>query len=46
MQPQLRADAGQVLAFDHGGFQSQLGGADGGDIAAGPGSDDDHVVIV
>ncbi len=47
----LGGDAGVVEAapadhvlLDHGGAHPQLGGADGGDVAAGTGADDDAVV--
>ena len=33
-------------ALDHGGLEAQLRGADRGDVAAGPGADDDDVVFV
>ena len=40
------ADACQMLAFDNGCLEAKLGGPDGRDIAAGAGTDDDHVVII
>jgi hypothetical protein len=33
------------LALDDGRLQAQLGGADGGDIAAGAGTDDDQIEL-
>src|SRR5690606_14530081 len=39
----VQADAAQVLALDDGDLLAQLAGADGGDIAAGAGADDDEV---
>ena len=32
-----------MLALDHGGLHAELGGADGGDIAARSSADDDEV---
>jgi hypothetical protein len=42
----VEADAAEMLALDDGGLEAELGGPDGGDIAAGPGTDDDDVVSV
>ncbi len=52
VQHRLRRDAADVEAgaaeggvlFDHGGFQAELRRANGADIAAGAGADDDEVV--
>ena len=42
----VQAGAAQrVAAFDHGGFQAQLGAADGRHIAAGACAEDDHIII-
>ena len=41
----IEAGAAMRLAlFHHGGFQAELGGANGADIAAGTGSDDNEIV--
>jgi hypothetical protein len=39
----VQADAAQVFAFDHCGFLSELGGADGGHVAAGATAEDHDV---
>ncbi len=41
----VQADAPDPLFFDHGGFQSQLGGADGGDIPARPGANHNDIIV-
>ena len=42
----VQAGAAQrIAAFDHGDVQPKLGRADGADIAAGAGTDDDCVVV-
>ena len=41
----VQADAAQGLALHNGGLEAQLGGADGRDVAAGTGADDDDVEI-
>ena len=54
VQQRLRRDAADIEAgaaegralFNDGGLQAQLGRADGADIAAGTGADDDEVVFV
>ena len=43
--PDVEADAAPVLGFDDGGVQSELGGADGGDISAGAGTEHDDVIV-
>ena len=40
----VEADAAKVLALDDRGLEAELRGADRGDIAAGPGAEDDEVV--
>src|SRR5215217_7084858 len=40
----VEAAASDDVALDHGGLHAELGGADGGDVAAGPRADDDAVV--
>jgi hypothetical protein len=42
----VEADAAEMLALDNGGLHAELGGADGGDIAARSATDDDDVVSV
>ena len=37
----VEADAAEAFALDDGHFEFQLAGADGGDISAGAGADDD-----
>ena len=39
----VEADAAEQIALDHRGLHAQLRGANGGDIAARPAADDDHV---
>ena len=34
-----------LAAFDTGGFEAELGAADGADIAAGTGADYDNVIV-
>ena len=47
MQPQFRqVPPSDRRPLDHRGAQAELRGADGGDVAAGAGADDDHVVFV
>ena len=41
----VEADAAKRFALDDGGLQAELAGADGRDIAAGAGADDDEVVL-
>ncbi len=41
----VEADAAEQLALDHGGLETQLGGADRGHVAAGAAADDDDVEI-
>ena len=41
----VQANAAEIIAFDDRGLESELGGADGGDIAARSGADDDDVEI-
>src|ERR671916_1561561 len=40
----VEAAAADGVVLDHGGAHPELGGADGGDVAAGSGADDDAVV--
>ena len=42
----VEANATKIFAFDNSGFQAQLRGAYGGDIAAGSGSENDEVICV
>ncbi len=42
----VEADAAEMLALDDGGLEAELGGADGGDVAARPAADDDHVIDI
>ena len=39
----VEADAAQVVALHDRRLEAELGGADGRDVAAGPGADDDDV---
>src|SRR5438874_12954944 len=39
----VEADAAEIGFFHDRGLEAELGGADGGDIAAGAGADDDDV---
>jgi hypothetical protein len=39
----VETDAAQVVALDDRRLEAELGGADGGDVAAGAGADDDHI---
>ena len=45
MQPQFRADAAEMFAFDKRRPQTELGGSDGGDVAARPPADDDKIEV-
>ena len=40
----IEADTTQAFPLDDGGVQSQLSGADGGDVTAGAGADDGYIV--
>ena len=42
----VEADAAEMFAFDHGRRHAELGGADGGDVAARAAADDDDVETV
>ena len=42
----VEADAAEILALDDRGLEAELRGADGGDIAAGTGAEDDEIVSV
>ena len=42
----VEADAAEGVAFDDDGGEAKLGGANGGDIAAGPRADDGELVVV
>ena len=44
--PQQTGPAERFLLLDDRDVQAELRGADGGDVAAGAGADDDHVVLV
>src|SRR5947207_15841183 len=44
--PQQTGAAERFLFFDDGDCESQLGGADGGDVPAGTGADHDDVVFI
>ena len=41
--PPVEADTAQALALDDGDLQAQLRGADGSDITAGAGAEDDEI---
>src|SRR5439155_7930502 len=41
----VEARAAQLVPLDHRGLETELGGADGGDVAPGPGADDDQVEV-
>ena len=41
----VEADAAQIFALNNRGFQPELRGADGGNIATGAGTEDDEVVV-
>ena len=40
----VEADAAEECSLDDGRAQAELRGADRGDVAAGPGADDDHII--
>ena len=42
----VEADAAEGVALDDDGCEAELGGADGGDVAAGPRADDGELVLV
>ena len=44
--PHIQAGSAEGAAhFDTGGFEAQLSGFDGGDVAAGTAADDDYVIL-
>ena len=46
MQPDVEADAAPVLVLDDGDALAELGGADGGDVPTGAGTEDDDVEVL
>ncbi len=45
MQPDVEADTSPVLLLDHPDLEAELGGADGGDVPTGAGTEDDDIEI-
>ena len=42
----VQADATKAISFDNGGLHAQLGCTNGSNIASGPTSDDDEIVML
>ena len=42
----VQTGAAGLAVFHHGGLQTQLGGPEGGGVAAGTGADDDELIVV